>query len=90
MSFHRDCLGFQDHSTGMPIVVVEVVVAIDMEPTIVVEEPASPNIIANLSVDFTAASSLRFLPTVAAVFHDLVYAIINWHVVLVFSTKTNK
>ena len=39
ISFHKKCLGCQGHSTRMPIVVVEVVVAIDMEPMIIVVEP---------------------------------------------------
>ena len=56
----------------MPIVVVEVVVAIDMEPIPAVAEPDSPNIVANLSIDFTAASAFHFLLSVAAVFYDLV------------------
>ena len=61
----------------MPIVVVKVVVAINMEPTAIVNEPDSPNIVASLSLISLLLQALRFLPSVAAVFHSKVYAVIN-------------
>ena len=48
ISFHGKCLSIQGHSTGVAIVVISPVVAIDMELTVVEVKVSSPSLVANL------------------------------------------
>ncbi|HLC50694.1 MAG TPA: hypothetical protein VJI97_04690 [Candidatus Nanoarchaeia archaeon] len=64
------CLGLQGHSTGVAVVVVDPVVAIDMEPAVVDVKVSSPNLVASLpSVHCRFIFSLELL-YVAAVFYS--------------------
>ena len=71
--FHIVGLGIQGHSTGVAVVVVNPVVAINMEPVVVEIEASSPDFVASLPHMHCRFTLSVILLSVAAVFYNQKY-----------------
>ena len=83
------CLGIQGHSAGAAIVVINPVVAIDMEPVVVEVEASSPSLVASLpSMHCHFIFSLLTKCCGCILWQN--FAVINWRVALVLSKTKRK